>query len=267
MGNAPSLESVQTSLEAAPERAQGIEHRQRLETLGLLSSSLMHDVGNLLGGIVFNLDVLRAVNAPEPELRDSLGFLRDAASRALAMMDQVLTLARPDDGERTPQHLGEAVSELERMITTAAAGRALVRYDLVQHLPLIRAEPTQLRQVVLNLALNAIEATPDRMSVVTISTGTTSPSRERLDRMIGGNDAAIGDYVFVEVADQGAGIEPAHQRRMFEAFFTTKTSGNGLGMFIVDRIVRGHGGVLELDSAPGRGTRIRALFPAITPNT
>jgi two-component system cell cycle sensor histidine kinase/response regulator CckA len=130
-------------------------------------------------------------------------------------------------------------------------------------MPAIEADATQIRQVIMNLVINASEAIGDKSGVINLGTGVQSLDREFLTRsgMVASQDAPDGSYVFLEVADTGSGMSPETRARIFDPFFTTKFAGRGLGLAAVLGIVRGHKGALRIDSEPGRGTTFRIFFP------
>jgi CheY-like chemotaxis protein len=126
---------------------------------------------------------------------------------------------------------------------------------------LVEGEPTQLRQVIMNLVTNASEALGDRPGRVSVSGGLMTADAAYLAAIPGSGDLRPGEYVYLEVSDSGDGISPKLQRRIFEPFFSTKFTGRGLGLATVLGIVRGHGGAIRLESEPGRGTCFRVLLP------
>ena len=140
-------------------------------------------------------------------------------------------------------------------------GRAGVRL-CEERAPLIQADATQLRQLVMNLIMNAAEAIGDTGGSVTVRTGVVDADSALLAEMLHEEDVAEGLYEFLEVADTGCGMDTETQAKMFDPFFTTKFTGRGLGLAAVQGIVRGHRGAFQVRSAPGQGTCFRVLFPA-----
>jgi len=128
----------------------------------------------------------------------------------------------------------------------------------------VEGDPTQLRQVVMNLVTNASESLQDRGGRVTVRCGLMNANADYLQDTFGSADPAAWTYVFLEVSDPGKGIDEAVRKRIFEPFFSTKFTGRGLGLASVLGIVRGHHGVIKLTSEPGTGTRFRVLIPPAT---
>ncbi len=126
----------------------------------------------------------------------------------------------------------------------------------------MQRDATQLRQIVMNLVLNAADAVSEEGGEIRLTTGTVRADRAMLDATVAGNVLPEGDYVFLEVQDNGSGMPADVLARIFDPFFTTKFAGRGLGLAAVLGIVRGHKAALAVDSAPGRGSRFRLLLPA-----
>jgi CheY-like chemotaxis protein len=125
------------------------------------------------------------------------------------------------------------------------------------------ADPAQIRQVIMNLVINASEAIGEKSGVISISTGVTRIDRPYLASTVANPELPEGDYVFLEISDSGCGMTPETQARIFDPFFTTKFTGRGLGLAAVLGIIRGHKGALKVYSEPGRGTTFKLLFPAV----
>jgi signal transduction histidine kinase len=153
--------------------------------------------------------------------------------------------------DRRRLDLSALVADTTAMLEAAAGRRALIRHDLASGLRPVMGDATQLRQVLFNLVLNSAEAL-SRPSEILIRTGAEHRT---------GDELPAGDYVWFEVIDHGSGMDAATVKKMFDPFFTTKVMGRGLGMAAVMGIVRGHRGAIDVDSAVGRGTRIRVSLP------
>jgi CheY-like chemotaxis protein len=139
---------------------------------------------------------------------------------------------------------------------------ALLRYNFVAGLRAVEADATQIRQVVMNLVVNAADAIGAQQGIITITTGAVEADRSYLSETYQAPDLPIGEYVYIEVADTGSGMDAATRERIFEPFFTTKFTGRGLGLAAVLGIVRGHRGALKVYSEPGRGSTFKFLLPA-----
>ena len=161
-----------------------------------------------------------------------------------------------------PIDLSEVVREMGHMLEVSVSKKAVLKYNVAANLPAIRADATQIRQVVMNLITNASEAIGDRSGIISISTGAMDCDRQYLDETYLADDLVEGCYVSLEVADTGCGMDGETLARIFDPFFTTKFTGRGLGLAAVLGIVRGHGGALKVYSEPGKGTTFKILLPA-----
>ncbi len=245
--------------------AHALEHRmidaQRAESLGVLAGGLAHDFNNLLVAIIGNADLGLRDTHPGAPGRTALENVREAGLRAAELTDQLLAYAGRGGVASTRVSPRALVDELVRISAPTIPANVTVDVDVDDNLAL-RGEPTQVRQVILNLLGNAREALETRGGTITVSA--------RLVRHAGVPDPddvitpPAGRYVELAFADNGPGIDRETRRRIFEPFFTTKSTGHGLGLAAVLGIVRSHGGGLRLVSAPGDGARFEVLWPAST---
>jgi signal transduction histidine kinase len=141
-------------------------------------------------------------------------------------------------------------------------GRTItLKFNLAGELPSVVADATQIRQVVMNLIINASEAIGDKPGTIALSTGMVKAESADLAQTYLAPDLPAGEYVFLEVTDTGCGMDAATKARIFDPFFTTKFTGRGLGLAAVLGIVRGHRGAIKVDSTPGHGTTFVLLLP------
>jgi two-component system cell cycle sensor histidine kinase/response regulator CckA len=159
--------------------------------------------------------------------------------------------------------LRELVEEMAHLLQTAISKKAVLTMDLERGLPPIKADPSQIRQIVMNLIINASEAIGDRSGVIRVSVGATRCDEEYLQKTELHDGLPPGLYVHLEVTDTGNGMDAETRSRIFEPFFSTKFTGRGLGLAAVLGIVRAHNGALKVYSEPGKGTTFKVLFPAL----
>jgi PAS domain S-box-containing protein len=237
-------------------------HAQKLESLGLLAGGIAHDFNNLLSAVVANVDLAKQrLPAASPALPHVEQSLR-AASRAADLTRQMLTYAGKGHLLIRRVDLNEVVAENFNLLHACIAKDAELRLDLGDGLPAVAADPGQLQQVVMNLITNAAEALGERPGVVSLHTGFARCDDAALAASRIEEKPPAGEFVFLEVADTGCGMDAETQQRLFDPFFSTKFTGRGLGMSAVLGIVRGHRGAIFVDSAVGSGTTVRVLFPA-----
>ena len=231
--------------------------KQKLESVGMLASGIAHDFNNLLGSVLalaeLALGDLAARSNPEEELK----AIRDVAIRGSEMVRQLMIYAGKERESVALIDASQIVQEMADLLKVSVSKHATLEIDLDQSLPAIKASPAQFRQIVMNLVMNASEAIGDQEGVIRVATKCVS---------IGGSGEipegmAQGDYVELEISDTGCGMSSETQARMFDPFFTTKSAGHGLGLVIVDGIVRSLGGTLKVTSVVSKGTAWRLSFP------
>jgi PAS domain S-box-containing protein len=241
-----------------------LQHTQKLESLGVLAGGIAHDFNNLLTGILGHSSLLAMDLPPGSPAAPSVAAIEQSAMRAAALCQQMLAYAGRGRFVIEPVSISEIVRDTAGLFETSVAKSATIEYALRDDIPTVRADATQIRQVVMNLVINAAESLADSGGRVVVSTGTVMATRAMLDTAVLGHERAEGTYVFLEVVDNGCGIQPAHLRKIFEPFFSTKFTGRGLGLAAVLGIVRSHDGALTVTSSPGNGTTFRILLPPST---
>jgi signal transduction histidine kinase len=157
--------------------------------------------------------------------------------------------------------LNALVQEMTELLKVSLPKGVTLRYDMASSLPKVEADVTQLRQVVMNLIINAAEAVDDQHGVIKVETGRETLDQSMLRQMTFGGEVPPGEYVYIDVVDNGAGMSEETLARMCEPFFSTKDQGRGLGMAAVRGIVRSHRAALRVTSQEGQGTRFRVWFP------
>lgn len=231
-------------------------HAQKLESLGVLAGGVAHDFNNLLMAILGNLD-LALLGLPDGLVaREDILHAVAAARRAAALTSRLLDYTGRGVVAVGLVELNALVEENAALLRTSTAKTASLVMSLAPRLPSVVADAAQLQQVVMNLITNASEAFGDRPGTITLSTGVSDCEAEELARSAIAEKPAPGRFVWLEVADDGCGMDAETRRRLFDPFFTTKFTGRGLGMSAVQGIVRGHHGAILVDSTPGIGTRI-----------
>ncbi len=236
---------------------------QKLESLGLLAGGIAHDFNNLLVAVLGNAELATATLPPAAPERGYLRAIETAAERAAGLANQLLAYSGRGKFLVEPIDLSDLVEEMAHLVGVSVSKNAVVEYDLARDLPLLECDATQLRQVVINLITNASEAIGDGTGFVSIVTGQMDCDAEFLAGTLGGREMREGRYVFVEVADNGCGMDEETREKIFDPFFTTKFTGRGLGLAAVLGIVRSHEGAVRVQSEPGRGTTIRVLLPCL----
>ena len=230
----------------------------RLETIGRLAGGIAHDFNNLLTAILGGAAALRAIGLP-PVAAEELAGLEDAARRGAALVAQLLAFARQQRLQPRILDLNAAVAGIAPLLRRLLGGRVHLELALEEPGRQVLADPAQLDQVLLNLAVNARDAMPDG-GTLTIATGHAVVLRPEGE---GPGALPPGRYALLEVTDTGCGIPPEVLPRLFEPFFTTRPGqgGTGLGLATVQGIVAQSGGRITVESEPGAGTRFRIHLP------
>jgi PAS domain S-box-containing protein len=238
-----------------------VQQAQKLESLGVLAGGIAHDFNNILMAILGNADLALAELPADAPVRTTVEEIILGARRASDLCRQLLAYSGHGRFVIEPLDLNRLVREMVRMLEVAISKKAILRIECTDPLPAIEADGTQIRQVVMNLVLNASEAIGQRSGIISIRTGIKDCSREFLNRTLLGPRLKPGLYVCLEVADTGCGMDRDTVARIFEPFFTTKFTGRGLGLAAVLGILRSHDGTIEVESELGKGSTFRAYFP------
>ncbi len=241
------------------ELEEQLRQAAKMEAIGRLAGGIAHDFNNLLTSLIGNADLaLRRVGATAP-VRADIELIRDAAQRAAGLVAQLLTFSRKQVVHPRVLQLNEVVANLARLLKRMI-GRAIELTVELDPQPLaVRADPVQMEQVIMNLALNARDAMPDggRLAILTRSVSLDRPAAHGLP------DLPPGLYARLSVMDTGIGMNSATISRIFEPFFTTKEigRGTGLGLATVYGIVQQCGGALHVESEPGKGATFDVYLP------
>lgn len=234
---------------------------QKLESLGILAGGVAHDFNNLLVGVLGSASMLRAEVSHDPRLEALVDAIEQSGTRAADLCRQMLAYSGRGRFVLVDADISAVVLELAELMRSSVPRRIEFDLDFEPNLPPVLADVTQLRQVVMNLVLNAAEAIGDQHGRVVFRTRKIVASAERLAAAISSEIAEPGEYVELEVVDDGCGMSAEVRKRMFEPFFSTKFTGRGLGLAATLGIVRGHRGAIEVASQPGSGTRVSVLLP------
>jgi two-component system cell cycle sensor histidine kinase/response regulator CckA len=260
-----SLRDISAQKRAEAERRRLEEkmlQAQKLESLGVLAGGFAHDFNNLLTGILGSAELALDDLPPGHQALRRIDLIREAGRQATALCRQMLAYSGRTAFDLTPLDLSRLVNEMRELLRASASKRVALDYDLATGLPDVVVDPAQLRQIVLNLVINASEAIGDAAGTVTLRTRLEHCSHADLDSRYLPAPLPAGDYVVLEVTDTGSGMDEQTRMRLFDPFFTTKFSGRGLGLAAVLGIVRGHRGTIQVESQPGRGSTFRVLLPA-----
>ncbi|MCC6409159.1 MAG: response regulator, partial [Planctomycetes bacterium] len=254
-----------TERQHADEQRRGLEERlqqaQRLESLGVLAGGIAHDFNNLLVGILGNASLARERMERTDANRELVDSIEQAARHAGDLTHQMLAYAGKAYVAFQLVDLNALIAELAGLLRASVSKKATFELRVAPVAPRVVGDAAQLDQVVMNLVTNASDALGDAPGAIVLSTGETDLTSADVAELYGAPNLGSGRYAYVEVSDDGCGMDAATRARMFEPFFTTKFAGRGLGLAAVLGIARGHRGGIAVDSSPGVGTRVRVYVP------
>ncbi len=259
------VRDVTKRLEADQERReieQKMQETQRLESLGVLAGGVAHDFNNLLTGILGNASLGRRSIRSYSPVHQYFEQIELAATRAAELCRQMLAYSGKGHFIVLPLDFSSLVRESEELLRATISKKATLTFDLPELLPAVMADMEQIRQVIVNLVMNASESLVNEEGDIRISTGVIEAGEQELKGAVTSPALAAGLYVWVEVQDTGCGMSEETVQKIFEPFYSTKFAGRGLGLAAVHGIVRGHKGVLQVRSLVGKGSTFRLLLPA-----
>jgi two-component system, cell cycle sensor histidine kinase and response regulator CckA len=239
-----------------------IQHAQKLESLGILAGGIAHDFNNILTSILGYADLALLELPPYSPARSLIGEAVHGARQATELTKQMLAYSGKGRFVVESLNLNALVEDMAHLLQVSITKKCVLKYRFLPDLPPIEADATQIRQIIMNLIINASEAIGERSGVITVGTGAMHCDRAYLSKAYLDENLAEGTYVFLEVADTGCGMSEETRTRIFDPFFTTKVTGRGLGLAAVLGIVRGHKGAIKVYSERDKGTTLKVILPA-----
>lgn len=239
---------------------QRVNMADRVQTLRRLAGGLAHDFNNLLTVIHASAELLNPLPQDATEVAQRIDEIRLAAERAGELTKQLLVYAGLGHPQREPTDISALCRETVSLLRSSLLRNAEIHLDL-EVVPPVPADASQIRQIVMNLVLNATEALPAGRGWVRVRTGARDVTPDELLATDFGSAQAGGRYAFLEVSDTGCGMDQGTLQCMFDPFFTTKATGRGLGLASVQGIARAHEGAIQVRSSPGAGTTFTVFFP------
>ena len=244
-----------TDLRRAQEEALA---RQKLESLGVLTTGIAHDFNNLLGSILASVELALSEHLDGTPDDEDLVRIRNTAIRGGEIVRQLMIYGGVESQVLESVDISLLVGEMLELLKVSISKCATLKVNLPERLPEVRANAAQIRQVVMNLITNASEALGEKEGVISVNV-----TEVRLGQDCQAPNLSEGDYIRLEVSDNGKGMTEEIQTRIFDPFFTTKFAGRGLGLAAVQGIIRSHGGAIHAVSAPGQGSRFEVFLPCV----
>jgi PAS domain S-box-containing protein len=266
-GTTRLLSVIRDATDAVRQEAERLEmekrllQSQRMESLGLMAGGVAHDFNNMLTGILGNTS-LALMNLPAGSpIRDDLQRVEQICFQAAELCQQLLAYSGRGRFEVRAVRLNDLIGEMHHLLQVSIHKKIRLQLDLDPGLPSADLDVPQIRQLILNLVINASEAIGDCEGTIRIGTARFTADADALAGFQAAESAGPGAFIRLEVTDTGAGIQPDDLQHIFDPFFSTKFTGRGLGLAAVQGIVRGHGGALRVESKPGQGATFTFLFP------
>jgi signal transduction histidine kinase/ActR/RegA family two-component response regulator len=235
-----------------------LRQAQKMESIGTLAGGIAHDFNNILNIIQGYSSLIASQSAENAEISESVTVINEAIKRGAGVVQELLTMARKTEANLEPTDINALVTGLVELLKGTFPKNVEIKLHLAEDLPPIMADLSQIDQALLNLCVNARDAM-SRGGCLTLKTALT----EVADAKLNGN-GHCDRLLTIEVGDSGSGMDENVRRRVFEPFFTTKQKGTGLGLSVVYGIVKNHGGAIEVQSAPGRGSTFRISLPVVS---
>jgi two-component system, cell cycle sensor histidine kinase and response regulator CckA len=242
-------------------------HVQKLESLGVLAGGIAHDFNNILLAILGNAELAMMHLTAGSPLNHYLQQIEKAAQRAADLARQMLAYSGKGQFVTGALHINALITEMSNILEVSISKMASIRLNLAENLPSFEGDATQIRQIIMNLVINASEAVGSESGVITVTTSVLDCDHIFLSGIWMYDQLEPGSYLCFEVADTGCGMDSDTLAKLFDPFFTTKFTGRGLGMAAVLGIVRGHHGAITVDSSKGQGSRFKVFLPAILNGT
>ncbi len=254
-----------TERQRMEEERRALEHRvaesQRADSLGVLAGGIAHDFNNLLVGVLGNAELVEEELEEDSQAHELMDEIKSAAQRAADLSLQMLAYSGKGRFHVQDVNLNDLVHEIVQLMQSSLPANISLNQALSESISLVRADATQIRQIIMNLLTNAVEAVEERGGSIQVKTGMRMYSEAELKDGVLAEQFKPGEYVTLEIEDSGVGFPQEDRVRLFEPFYSTKFTGRGLGLAAVQGIVRGHEGTILVSSSPGKGASFKILLP------
>jgi PAS domain S-box-containing protein len=259
-----TVQDISREIEAEKQRKElesQLRQSQKMETIGTLAGGIAHDFNNLLASIMGFAELALEDSQPDTIQQENLKCVLVAAQRAADLVGQILTFARQTDTEKAPIQLKHILTEAIKLMRSTLPSTIRINEEIASRSAVLAA-PTQMHQVIVNLCSNASHAMQESGGVLTIGLTDVERSVTQIDPSL---PVKAGPMLKLTVVDTGHGIAPEIKDRLFDPYYTTKKpgEGTGIGLSVVQGIVRSHGGFITVDSKPGQGATFNVFLPII----
>lgn len=238
-------------------------YSEKIESLGRMAGAIAHNFNNIVAIILGNAEMAMMGLAPDSPVLPRLGHIVDACRRAQTITDQIMAYMGHMPLSLGPLSISDLIGLMAPLLEVGIPERLTLQYDLAVNLPSISVDAGQVRQMVMSLFTNAVEAIGEKPGQIRITTGIMQADPEFFDEPHMAKDLRAGPYVTIEIKDDGGGMDETVRARMFDPFFSTKFLGRGLGLPAVLGIVRQQEGFIKVHSEPGAGAAFLVGFPVM----
>lgn len=265
-GQATRMIGATIDVTARRQAEEAMHHSQKIEALGTLAGGIAHDFNNILLAIAGNTRLAMQELPSDHPVQNGLAEIAKASARATDLVNRILTFSRQSESRREIVQLQPAVEEAIKLLRATLPAMIEINCNFSEGLPPVRADATQIHQIIVNLVTNAAHAIGDGAAGgITVSLDEVLVAQGNAQEGAPAPELKAGRYVRLSVSDTGSGMDKATLDRVFDPFFTTKPvgRGTGLGLSVVDGIMRSHEGSVIVSSEPGKGATFRLYFPAV----
>ena len=259
IGNIVSYISIKRDITQEEKFREQILQAQKMDALGAMAGGVAHDFNNILGGILGYVEVLRIKYKDDSYIQNTLRAIEKAGDKAKDLIDKLLSFSRKEKDAQKVIDINVLIKDVIDMLSRTMPKNIEIDTDLDESTPLyVKANPTQIEQVLMNICINAFQAMKDKGGELFISTRNFFPDEDFLSSHYGFTQK---EYVLISISDTGCGMDDETKKRIFEPFFTTKEEGTGLGLFVSYSIIENHGGKIFVYSEEGEGTTFNIYLP------
>ena len=262
-------EALRIKHEQALELENQLRQAAKMEALGVLAGGIAHDFNNVMASILANSELSLLILDKFPDQEEKievelkLNEIITASHRAGNFCKQMLSYAGRGKAEKKQIEIGELISEIDSLVQAALSKKTVLQFDLEEKPTFVIGDENQLLQVIMNLITNAAESIGNNEGRIVLSSKVEDYTVDALEKLSPNDDLPAGPFVRLTVTDNGSGIDTETKIRLFDPFYTTKSSGRGLGLSAVKGIIKMHGGVIYLKSELSKGTSFTVLLPAV----
>lgn len=253
-----SYVSIQRDVTQEKKFYEQLVRAQKMEAIGTLAGGIAHDFNNLLTAILGYSELMLSMTKEEDPLHKPAKIINNAGEKGAELVRKILMITRKEKMEAKPVNINEIINASMELLQRSIPKNIEIVVNLTNNLPNIMADPSQIQQMIINLAVNARDAMPDG-GILTIETSIVGNENGAANGIISEKDG----FMKLSISDTGIGIDKNIQRNIFDPFFTTKETGKGtgLGLYIVHSVISNHGGYINLYSEPEKGTRFNIYLP------